>query len=159
MENFAQALEVLEQALTWKRNSLAAYILSAQPYVAPGEEALLAKVQQLADEDERLATEVARMIERLGEVPVAGTHEIVVGEYNYLGLGFLAGKLREQLERERQYYERMLREGQFPAGVGAMLGLLKHAAIDQLAVLKVEPEPAEEQESEASTTTETGDGE
>ena len=69
MTGSAQIVAILSRAFTWKYNSLAGYVLQAEPYVRENEAKLLALVAQIAKEDKAFAVELARSIERHDAAP------------------------------------------------------------------------------------------
>jgi|GEM_PF-6187748 len=104
MEERERILAFLEQAFSWKHNSLAAYIVGAEPYVEPGEEETLKAVQSIAAEDQKTAVQIGQAIESLGGVPRIAPYEPSVAELNYLSISYLAEVLLEKLKKELLYY-------------------------------------------------------
>lgn len=101
-----QAVDILNQAFTDRYQSVAQYILDAQPYVGPEDAALLENIRAIAEFDRREAERLADLIESLEGIPqclVPYGHDIA--EMNYLALPFLAGILAGKLEQQANQYQ------------------------------------------------------
>lgn len=81
-----QVVEMLNCAFAYKYNSLAAYIVEARPHIEDGQEALLAELKKIAEEDQREMQLIAQAIEDLDGVPTIVPHDPSVSELNYLSL-------------------------------------------------------------------------
>ena len=91
--------DALGQALRFRQNSLAAYILQADPYVPAGQEELLSVVRGIADEDRVLAEKLdARIREKGIPLAVQGPPGAWVTELNYLSIQYLVAVLKERLK-------------------------------------------------------------
>lgn len=105
MSDRQQAIDALNQAFIYKYHSLAGYIVKAAPYVRAGQEAALALVEAMADEDRIEADRLALSMESLEGIPQAGAAPMEVAAVNYLAIDFLLGVLRKDLERQSAFYE------------------------------------------------------
>jgi hypothetical protein len=103
--NHRNEIELLNDAFTWKYNSLAAYILAAEPYVPDSEESLRQAIAAIAEEDLRLRDEIAQVLEDLEAVVRIKPYDHMVSDLNYLSLEYLRGVLKEELGRQLAAYE------------------------------------------------------
>ena len=115
------AVHSLNVLYTHKHNSLARYILDAEPYVTPREEPLLGVVAEIAREDEEQSIETVRMIESLGGVPQIVELDEDVASLNYLSLSYLVGVLRERLLQQREQYAAMATDPTMPEQVAELM--------------------------------------
>jgi hypothetical protein len=106
-------IDILNRAWNFRHNSLAAYILSAEPYVAGNHARLLERVQGVAIEDARLEGALLEALSELEASPRGVPYEPFVSELNYLGIDYLTRVLREKLQAEltRLQAERQLAAG------------------------------------------------
>lgn len=95
-----QLIDILNRAWNFRHNSLAAYILSAEPYVAGNQAQLLERVKAAAVEDSRLEGVLLEALSELQASPHGVPYEAYVSELNYLGIDYLSRVLREKLQSE-----------------------------------------------------------
>ena len=88
--------------LNARLNSLAAYILAAEPYIEPTDEGLLAAVTKIAQDDKYWAHEMLQLMDSLQLQPRVGTHDAELAELNYLSLRYLSNQLALKLDAEIQ---------------------------------------------------------
>lgn len=93
-------IRVLQRLFDWKYNSLAAYALAAQPYVAPGKEGLIEILSGIAKSDKEAADEIARMIGQLKGIPHVNPPVQDIAELNYLAVDYLASQVSKNLEEQ-----------------------------------------------------------
>jgi len=110
MENEAKeremAVDMLNQAFTDRYQSVAQYILESQPYVGPGDAALLENIKAIAEFDRREAERLADLIESHEGIPQClAPYPHDIAEMNYLALPFLAGVLAGKLEQQANRYQ------------------------------------------------------
>jgi bacterioferritin (cytochrome b1) len=125
-------LDALNQAFAKKYNSLAQYILDAEPYVEPGGEAALAQIRGIAASDRAMADRLAEVIERLEGIPQVGTYDPLVADLNYLALDYLTGVLAGDLERQVIEYETGLSASRSEPGAQALFETLCGATREQI---------------------------
>ena len=99
------AIALLNAAYNAKANSLAIYILTAEPYIAPGQESLLAFVSNIAKSDTELAEKLCQAITSLGGMAFQTTPDPFFAELNYLSIDYLANLLRTRMQAELQSFE------------------------------------------------------
>lgn len=105
----------LLRILTLHVNSLARYILEAEPFVEAGDEKLRDDIRKIAAEDAAIGAELSKFMESLGLVPRVGPHDQRFGELNYLSLRYLASELKKQLTGELDLIKKASEfEGQAP---------------------------------------------
>ena len=98
----AEVVATLNRAYLFRHNSLAAYILKAEPFIAAGQEPLLVQIQEAARVDELVGANLAAAIEALGAAPHLAPPEPVFGEFNYLSIKYLSAILHERLGKEAE---------------------------------------------------------
>lgn len=98
-------IDALNSAFSRKYHSLARYIIDARPYVPAGMEGLTAAINDAAAEDQRFADRLAETIETYEGVPQLAIFDPEVASLNYLALDYLAGVLRQSLEKQLAEYE------------------------------------------------------
>ena len=103
--NREELLRALNHAFSLKYNSLAEYIVSANPHIAPGMEQHLACVKEIAEEDKKQRDEVSGVIEAFSAIPRIQPHSDEVGHLNYLSIDFLASFLSEKLMEQASLFE------------------------------------------------------
>ncbi len=103
--NKQELILFLNQAFSRKYNSLADYILSAQPYIKDGQETLLREIQNIAQEDAQARDELAQALEDLNAVPRITAHPHSVSDLAYLSLDYLGTVLAKDLEQQFKEYD------------------------------------------------------
>ena len=101
-----QILQWLLRAFNWKYNALAAYAVEAQPYVAPGREAVLEELKKIAREEADAVDPIAQAIEQMDGIPQVAPYAPAVSELNYLAVDYLANLVAEDLEHQREAYSK-----------------------------------------------------
>ena len=99
------AIELLNDAYNAKANSLATYILTAEPYIAPGQEPFFDFVASIAKSDADIAAKLAQAIASLGGTAIHGTPDPFFAELNYLSIDYLASLLRTRMLSQLQTFE------------------------------------------------------
>lgn len=107
-QDIDKAAEALNAAFTQRYHSLAAYILSAQPFVEPGQESLLRVIREIAEYDRIEAEDIAETIETIGGIAQVVPYHHDVAELNYLSLTFLRNVLVQSLRKQLAGYEKRL---------------------------------------------------
>lgn len=105
MADREQLLEALNAAFADKFQSMARYILDADPYARPEDAGLLREIGAMADEDQRQADRLAQLIERMEGIPQVGVYDPNVANLNFLALDYLAGVLAGIYEKQLARYE------------------------------------------------------
>jgi len=106
MNDIEHAVEMLNELLRRKINSLASYVLDASPYVAAEDRPIMEAVGALSARARRHAQEAARLVLSLEGVPGRETPEPSIVECNYLSLRYLLGLLLERLDEDIAVWRR-----------------------------------------------------
>lgn len=100
-----KAIDLLNDVLLRKLNSMATYVLEASPHVEESERPLMEEIEAIAETERRHAEEAARRILELEGVPQGGCFDPSVADCNYLSLGYVAQQLLARLEQNIALFE------------------------------------------------------
>lgn len=101
----AQIINALNNSLTTFANSLAAYLLDTDPYLADNDKDAMAAVNEIAASDKRLELAVSEMIVDLDGIPQIGSVDPWLSEMNYLSFPYLLDVLIEFKRKEIVRYK------------------------------------------------------
>ncbi|GAB4325598.1 MAG: hypothetical protein Kow0059_21700 [Candidatus Sumerlaeia bacterium] len=95
--------------LNREANSLAAYVIEAEPFVAPGQSFALKELEQIARQESERAAELRRLMTQVLRTAPAENHfPPSVADLNYLSLPYLLDLLVRDKEQLCQEYEAFL---------------------------------------------------
>lgn len=104
--NKEEAIAFLQTVFSWKYNSLAAYILAAEPFLQTGDEIWLERIKAAAAADKRAADAAVLLLEKFDAVPHVDPYPEKVAYFNYLALGYLRSVLVEEFQRQERELEK-----------------------------------------------------
>lgn len=105
-----QTADILNDVYNLTLNSLATYIVGAEPYVAKGQETILENIQDIAKDNAVLAKEIAGCMQSLDIMPHSTSFHTRMSELNYLSIDYLKNVLIHELDLERKHIEGFITE-------------------------------------------------
>ena len=102
--------DILNDVYNLTLNSLATYIVAAEPYVATGQEIILENIQDIAKDNAVLAKEIAGCMRSLDAIPHSSSFNTRMSELNYLSINYLKTVLINELGLEHQQVEKFISE-------------------------------------------------
>ena len=130
-----ECLEVLNEAYAFKANSLASYVLSAEPYIGEGEEGLLKVISEISQRDLEMQKFLLEEIEGLEGVPRITPPDPFVSELNYLSISYLKTVIQGDLVKQAHFFEESLERFSAVESVKHVFETLVRVAKQQLAAL------------------------
>ena len=103
-----QTADILNDIYNLTRNSLATYIVAAEPYVPGGQEAVLESIQDIANDNAVLAKEIAACMRSLDIMPYSTSFHTRMSELNYLSIDYLKNVLIKELGEEHKQIEKFI---------------------------------------------------
>ena len=100
-----QVVEILNRVFVRKYNSLAAYILQAQPYVSAESQTWLPLIEHIAEQDALARDELAATLQQLNQIPRLEPHPEMVSDLNYISLDYLVKVLAKDLQAQLLEYQ------------------------------------------------------
>ena len=97
-----EMLRLLQEIFDWKYNSLASYILQAEPYIPHGHEPLVDIIRIAAERDKAITDQTAAVIRNLRGVPHVNPPHQSLAELNFLSIDFLCTRLQAELEKQQK---------------------------------------------------------
>jgi len=105
-----QTTDILNDVYNLTLNSLATYIVAAEPYVPKGQEVILENIQDIANDNAVLAKEIAGCMRSLDVMPYSTSFHTRMSELNYLSIGYLKNVLINELGAEHKQIEKFINE-------------------------------------------------
>ena len=109
------ASEILNRVLMILRRSFPQYLRYARPYITPGHERVMPKIEQLATEDDLLAERVSRQVFDMGGLPDSGEFPMEFTDTHDLEIDFLVQEANEYQRNDLAELERNAASPALPA--------------------------------------------
>jgi hypothetical protein len=122
--------DILNEVYNLNKNSLAGYIVGADPHIAGGQELVFDKIQKIAVEQSAFVQEILDCMQHFEIIPHSFSFPSGMCELNYLSISYLRNVLLNELNVERkqmlEFIEQFKDEGQEDSQ--KVVGLLEKAA-------------------------------
>ncbi|MDR2338413.1 MAG: hypothetical protein LBE20_07245 [Deltaproteobacteria bacterium] len=94
--------DILNEVYNLNKNSLASYIVDAEPYVTNEQELVFKKIQQIAKEQSAFVQEILNCMQDLEVIPHSFSFPSQMSELNYLSMNYLKKVLLQELSVEQE---------------------------------------------------------
>lgn len=98
-------IKLLQEAFDNKHNSLAQYIIDAEPYIGDEKQIIFDKIKSIAQVDANECVQISELIQAYDSVPKVNPHPHFVSDLNYLSIDYLSKVLCQELTKEKLQYE------------------------------------------------------